>query len=206
MTHEMTPGLIFLALKIWVESTDEYQSQKSRKVFVINSKSFRQSSSLAEAEELGRQSRELSQKRDGILLYRDDRRKNLLQSQKSALKPVEMQCPLVSHHKNCFTKIIKELDLSETERLHEIVDLAMSKFGRLDVLVNNAGTMRPGGLESQTSADFDFVMAVNCKAPVFLMKAAIEHLKATKGNVVNISSTSSFTPFQGKFWFRIFYK
>lgn len=96
-----------------------------------------------------------------------------------------------------FCNYILELDLSETERVHEVVDLAIEKFGRLDVLVNNAGTMRPGGLEQQTSEDFDFVMAVNCKAPVFLMKAAIEHLKKTKGNVVNISSTSSFTPFQG---------
>merc|ERR1711953_486108 len=90
-----------------------------------------------------------------------------------------------------------ELDLSETERVHEVVDLAIEKFGRLDVLVNNAGTMRPGGLEDQTSEDFDFVMAVNCKAPIFLLKAALPHLKASKGNVVNISSTSSFTPFQG---------
>ena len=57
--------------------------------------------------------------------------------------------------------------------------------------------MRPGGLEEQTSADFDFVMAVNCKAPVFLTKSALPFLKKTKGNIVNISSTSSFTPFQG---------
>jgi len=57
--------------------------------------------------------------------------------------------------------------------------------------------MRPGGLEDQTSEDFDFVMAVNCKAPVFLCKAALPYLKQTKGNIVNISSTSSFTPFQG---------
>jgi len=35
------------------------------------------------------------------------------------------------------------------------------------------------------------------EAPVFLSKAALPHLKKTKGNIVNISSTSSFTPFQG---------
>ena len=46
--------------------------------------------------------------------------------------------------------------------------------------MNNAGTMRPGGLEDQTSEDFDFVMAVNCKAPVFLCKAALPYLKQTK--------------------------
>ena len=72
-------------------------------------------------------------------------------------------------------------DLSKTERLHEIVDQTIAKFGRLDILVNNAGMMKPGGLEDQTSDDFDFVMAVNCKAPVFLLQAALPHLKASKG-------------------------
>lgn len=52
--------------------------------------------------------------------------------------------------------------------------------------VNNAGTMRPGGLEDQTSEDFDFVMAVNCKAPVFLCKAALPYLKQTKERLQTI--------------------
>ena len=45
--------------------------------------------------------------------------------------------------------------------------------------------MRPGGLEDQTSEDFDFVMAVNCKAPVFLCKAALPYLKQTKERFYN---------------------
>ena len=92
-----------------------------------------------------------------------------------------------------------ELDLSETEKLETLIQKTVTEFGRIDVLgllgniserlrsgvfkqckVNNAGTMRPGGLEDQTSEDFDFVMAVNCKAPVFLCKAALPYLKQTK--------------------------
>ena len=54
-------------------------------------------------------------------------------------------------------------DLSKTNELGSIVDKTVSQFGTIDVLINNAGTMKPGGLEDQTLADFDFVMAVNCK-------------------------------------------
>jgi len=97
----------------------------------------------------------------------------------------------------CSGVLMIALDLSETEKLETLIQKTVTEFGRIDVLVNNAGTMRPGGIEDQTSEDFDFVMAVNCKAPVFLCKAALPYLKQTKGNIVNISSTSSFTPFQG---------
>jgi len=88
-------------------------------------------------------------------------------------------------------------DLSQTDKLGEIIDQAVCEFGGIDILINNAGTMKPGGLEDQKNQDFDFVMAINCKAPVFLCQAALKYLKASKGSIINISSTSSFTPFQG---------
>lgn len=54
-------------------------------------------------------------------------------------------------------------DLSRTNELHTIIDKTVESFGSIDVLINNAGTMKPGGLEDQTEENFDFVMAVNCK-------------------------------------------
>jgi short-subunit dehydrogenase len=54
-------------------------------------------------------------------------------------------------------------DLSKTSELFTIIDRTVKLFGQINVLINNAGTMKPGGLEDQTEENFDFVMAVNCK-------------------------------------------
>ena len=42
-------------------------------------------------------------------------------------------------------------DLSQTEKLGEIIDQAVCEFGGIDILINNAGTMKPGGLEDQVA-------------------------------------------------------
>ena len=79
------------------------------------------------------------------------------------------------------------------------MDETVAKFGGIDVLVNNAGFAKFGNLEEQTSEDLDSILAVNLKAPILITKAALPHLKKTRGAVVNVSSIASHFRSNSKF-------
>ncbi|CBY36794.1 unnamed protein product [Oikopleura dioica] len=87
--------------------------------------------------------------------------------------------------------LVVELELSKTADLPRLVDETVAKFGGIDVLVNNAGFAKFGNLEEQTSDDLDSILAVNLKAPILITKAALPHLKKTRGAIVNVSSIAS---------------
>jgi NADP-dependent 3-hydroxy acid dehydrogenase YdfG len=71
------------------------------------------------------------------------------------------------------------------------VDATIARFGRIDVLVNNAGISRFVGLEDGSEDDLDALLAVNVKAPFRLIRAALPHLKAAgSGRVINVASLS----------------
>jgi NADP-dependent 3-hydroxy acid dehydrogenase YdfG len=71
------------------------------------------------------------------------------------------------------------------------VDATVARFGRIDVLVNNAGISRPVTLEEGSEDDLDELLAVNVKAPFRVIRAALPHLKASgSGRVINVASLS----------------
>jgi NADP-dependent 3-hydroxy acid dehydrogenase YdfG len=73
----------------------------------------------------------------------------------------------------------------------EWVDGAISRFGRIDALVNNAGISRDITIRSATEKALDEVWAVNCKAPLNMIRCALPHLEASgAGRVINIASLS----------------
>jgi NAD(P)-dependent dehydrogenase (short-subunit alcohol dehydrogenase family) len=67
----------------------------------------------------------------------------------------------------------------------------------VDVLVNAAGIIASGSIESTSDAAWDEMMAVNLAAPFRLMRAAASHLSARKGAVVNVSSVNGLRAFPG---------
>ncbi len=74
---------------------------------------------------------------------------------------------------------------------------AVDLWGRLDVLVNNAGAGVPMALAEATVERIGGIYAVNVVGPTLLASAAIPHLQATGGSIVNISSTLAQKPMAG---------
>lgn len=79
-------------------------------------------------------------------------------------------------------------DIRRPADCRRIVAAAAQALGRLDALVNAAGVWREGPVEDCSEEDFDIVLDVNLKGSFFMCAAAIPHLKATQGAIVNISS------------------
>ena len=79
-------------------------------------------------------------------------------------------------------------DLRRRAACAEVVAWAVERMGRLDGLVNAAGVWREGPTAETSEEDFDVVFDVNVKGLYFVTAAAIPHLKATEGFVVNLSS------------------
>lgn len=65
-----------------------------------------------------------------------------------------------------------------------------ARDGRIDVLANVAGIVQFGRIETITEAEWDRVHAVDLKGPFLLIQAALPHLRAAKGNIVNVSSVA----------------
>ncbi len=77
-------------------------------------------------------------------------------------------------------------DLADLDGLPLLVRRSVQRFGRLDALVNNASGFWRTPFAEIAPDDFDRLMAVNARAPLFLSKAAAPHLRAARGAIVNI--------------------
>ena len=83
------------------------------------------------------------------------------------------------------------LDVTSEEDWRGAIGAAVSKFGKLNVLVNNAGIWRRGRVEDTTVEDWDAILDVNAKGVFLGTKLAIAEMrKAGGGSIINISSTA----------------
>ncbi|WP_313319150.1 pteridine reductase [Stenotrophomonas sp.] len=87
-----------------------------------------------------------------------------------------------------------QADLRELAELPDMVDQVVSHFGRLDALVNNASNFYPTPLGQVSAEQWDDLMAVNARAPLFLSQAAAPHLVRQRGAIVNLTDLHATQP------------
>lgn len=101
-------------------------------------------------------------------------------------------------NKNGGAAISIDVNVSDEISTKAMADAAFEKFGRIDILVNNAAIYASLALQPFTNidpAEWDKVMAVNVKGPFLCARAVLPYMRANKyGRIINISSG---TPFKG---------
>ncbi len=84
-------------------------------------------------------------------------------------------------------------DLVDPTSPSRIVAAALAAFGTIDAVVNNAAIVARSSLATTSAPFFDRMMAVNVRAPLLLIQAAMPHLKAREGCVLNIGSINAYS-------------
>lgn len=85
--------------------------------------------------------------------------------------------------------LIIKADVSKQEEVQELVDKAIEKFGKIDVLVNNAGITKDNLLMRMSEEEFDKVIEINLKGTYLVTKAVTKYMmKKRSGSIINLSS------------------
>ena len=88
-------------------------------------------------------------------------------------------------------------DVNEEADRVNIINKTIEKFGKLNVLVNNAGMGEGGDINSTTMDQYDRIMSTNVRSVFHLTQLAVPHLITTQGNIVNVSSVAGLRSFPG---------
>ena len=81
--------------------------------------------------------------------------------------------------------------MTHSDQVKRLVDTAVVKHGRIDVMINNAGLMPLSPLERLKIEDWDRAIDVNIKGVLYGIAAALPHMKLRKsGHIVNVSSVA----------------
>jgi NADP-dependent 3-hydroxy acid dehydrogenase YdfG len=82
-------------------------------------------------------------------------------------------------------------DVTDRQQVKRLVDMAVKTYGRVDVMINNAGLMPQSPLERLKIDDWDRMIDVNIKGVLYGIAAALPHMKQQKsGHIINVSSVA----------------
>ena len=88
-------------------------------------------------------------------------------------------------------------DVRSEYQVRTLIRRAVQRFGRIDVLCNNAGIRRLAPIDKASAAQWNDVMAVNARAVFFSSKYGLPHLKWSRGTIINIASTAGLVGYAG---------
>jgi len=89
------------------------------------------------------------------------------------------------------------IDLSQPEKIPEVVEQIVDWFGNIDCLLNIAGYTEPKSVLSTSLESFDYTYRVNVYSPFMLIRECTRHMKANGGKILNVASTAGMTPRPG---------
>jgi NAD(P)-dependent dehydrogenase (short-subunit alcohol dehydrogenase family) len=88
--------------------------------------------------------------------------------------------------------LARPADVTQEADVEALFDAALARFGRLDLLVNNAGAFNGGPLDELPASDWDHVIAVNLRGPFLCTRRAVRIMKRQGGGrIINIGSISA---------------
>ncbi|ENX41410.1 SDR family oxidoreductase [Acinetobacter sp. NIPH 2100] len=79
-------------------------------------------------------------------------------------------------------------NISQSNEVTQLFDYAIQTYGRVDVLINNAGILRLNKIEQLDDESIDQILAINIKGPVYTMREAAKRM-AHGGKIINLSSS-----------------
>ncbi|HOA73414.1 MAG TPA: SDR family oxidoreductase [Phycisphaerae bacterium] len=88
-------------------------------------------------------------------------------------------------------------DVTDSSQVNRLIERTREEFGRIDILINNAGLAPLSPMASMTDEQFRQTNAVNIDAVFFACRAAWPDLSASRGTIINIASLAAFDPFPG---------
>ena len=88
--------------------------------------------------------------------------------------------------------VFEHADVTDEVQIKAVIDRTVGRWGRLDILFNNAGIVLVKSIEETTEAEWDHLMAVNLKAVFLGCKHAIPHMRGRGGVILNTGSIGSF--------------
>lgn len=96
-----------------------------------------------------------------------------------------------------------QVDVADGTSVENLQALASEAFGRIDIIINNAGvTHLPTPLDEVSEEDFDRVFTVNCKSVYLMAKSFVPDMKARKGGIIlNVASTAGVSPRPNLNWY-----
>jgi NADP-dependent 3-hydroxy acid dehydrogenase YdfG len=99
---------------------------------------------------------------------------------------------LVDELKACGgTALAIAMDVTQCDQVKKLVDAAVQTYGRIDVMINNAGLMPSSPLERLKIEDWDRMIDVNIKGVLYGIAAALPYMKQQKaGHIINVSSVA----------------
>jgi hypothetical protein len=90
------------------------------------------------------------------------------------------------------------MDVADTKACIDLMAKAEAEFGRIDVLINNAGMHARGNVETKTPTDIAAMVDVNLRSPLVLSSAVIPYMRKVGGGaIVNVGSLAGRAPLQG---------
>ncbi len=86
---------------------------------------------------------------------------------------------------------IMKVDVRKSDEVKNMIDITIEKYGRIDVLIPNAGVVRVGPVEDFPDEDYDLLIDVNLKGLFYTCKHAIPHFKKQKfGSIITLASVA----------------
>ncbi|MGQ9616867.1 MAG: SDR family NAD(P)-dependent oxidoreductase [Spirochaetota bacterium] len=98
----------------------------------------------------------------------------------------EVKREIENNGENCLALIC---DVSKRDQVEEMIKKTMDKFGRVDILINNAGLLKTGTIEELTDELIDKTLDINVKGVLYAIRAVTPIMKAQRyGRIVNVAS------------------